>query len=74
MKARGKREAQLNESPLVNQHHPFRALKGRNTLNIRTLQALYPSVSLTQGRRFHACPGFLFRAFGAAIGDFLCKA
>jgi hypothetical protein len=62
MKARGKREAQRNASPLVTEQNPPPALKGRNSCNISALQAFASSRILNQGRRvplrFTLAPGF----------------
>src|SRR5215510_2602377 len=93
MKARGKREAQRNPSPLVTRNDLKRALKVRNIkVNYSALSELHRHSRLYQGRRASRCsalaPGFhisrlrrwrlplafIFRAFGAGISDFLCKA
>jgi len=71
MKARGKREAQRNASPLVRGHNFLkRALKVRNiNLNYFALSELTGHCGLTRGDAPHVVRrlplAFIFRAFGA---------
>ena len=79
MKARGKREAQRNASPLVTKKYLNRALKARNTnVNYSAPSELHGYCSILPGATrltlFGACPWLsyfapsalsIFRAFGA---------
>src|ERR1043166_1050290 len=63
MKARGKREAQRNASPLVTKKYLNRALKVRNTTSIIPLFQSFTAIArVYQGRRASRCsalaPGF----------------
>jgi len=74
MKARGKREAQRNASPLVTKNKFERSTESAKYHgSYFALSELHDHYALYQGRRASRCSAlplmaFIFRAFGAGIG------